>query len=52
MEPARPEAESIRAQEVVKRIVEAQADEAWELLRETITPPRQTMLPKRTRQTQ
>lgn len=42
------EAESISSEELVRRIVEAKAEEAWTVLRDTIlTPPRQTMLPKR-----
>ena len=40
------QAESISPDELVKRIVEAKAEEAWTILRDTIlTPPRQTMLP-------
>lgn len=48
-EPARPKAELIRPQDVLQRILDANADEAWTLLRETIVPARQTMLPVHSR---
>ena len=59
-EPPRPDAESVRPEDVLQRILDARGraedagrpanvkpEEAWTVLRETIlTPPRQTLLPR------
>jgi hypothetical protein len=49
--PVRSEAETVGSDELVRRILDAKAEDAWAVLRDTISPARQTMLPARRRHT-